>query len=333
MESSSFKTSKLRKRRYFVGGSDARIIMGNNEAALIRLWREKRGEIEPEDLSGNLVVQLGVATEDLNRRWYEANTGQVVTDIQKRVHHPALRWMGATLDGRIEGDAVFEAKFMLPWSFSEEAAAEKYMPQLQHNMWVVAARSAVLSVITGGGKWVEIVAHADPLYQHLIVTAERKFWHCVESGEQPTLFGVEPPRARLEAVRIVDMTASNAWAEFAAIFTRTRAAHLEHEQAKAELKMICGRQPSDPHHLRFAQCRALGRKVSDEFTVPLCRTHHREIHRSDNEGSWWHNMGIDPLAAARGLWLETHPLARAKATAASDEAATTFHATHAAPQR
>jgi predicted phage-related endonuclease len=167
----------------------------------------------------------------------------VVTDIQKRVRHPALRWMGATLDGRIAGsDAVFEAKFMLPWSFSEEVVAEKYMPQLQHNMWVVAARSAVLSVITGGGKWVEIVAHADPLFQHLIVTAERKFWRCVESGEQPTLFGVEPPRARLEAVRIVDMTASNAWAEFAAVFTRTRAAHLEHEQAKVELK---GLMPED----------------------------------------------------------------------------------------
>jgi len=222
-------------RRGFIGGSDARIIMGSDEAALLRLWREKRGEIEPEDLSGNLVVQLGLATEELNRCWYEANTGQVVTDVQKRVRHPALRWMGATLDGRIEGsDAVFEAKFMLPWSFSEEAAAEKYMPQLQHNMWVVAARSAVLSVITGGGKWVEILAHADPLYQHLIVTAERKFWRCVESGEQPQLFGVEPPKPRLEAVRIVDMTASNAWAEFAAIFSQTRAAHLEHEQAKAE---------------------------------------------------------------------------------------------------
>jgi predicted phage-related endonuclease len=72
---------------------------------------------------------------------------------------------------------------MLPWSFSEEAAAEKYASQLQHNMWVVAARTAVLSVITGGGKWVEIKTHADPLYQHLIVTAERKFWRCVESGE------------------------------------------------------------------------------------------------------------------------------------------------------
>jgi len=232
-------SSQTERRRDFIGGSDARIVMGNDEAALIRLWREKRGEIEPEDLSGNLVVQLGLATEELNRSWYEANTGQVITDIQKKVRHPALRWMGATLDGRIEGsDAVFEAKFMLPWSFSEEAAAEKYMPQLQHNMWVMAVRTAVLSVITGGGKWVKILVHADPLYQHLIVTAERKFWRCVESGEQPELFGVEPPKPRLEAVRVVDMASSNAWAEFATIFTQTHQAHLDHEQAKAELKSL-----------------------------------------------------------------------------------------------
>src|SRR5271157_182192 len=237
--SDSTRAIKPTKRRYFVGGSDARIIMGDDEAALIRLCREKRGEVEPEDLSGNLLVHLGLATEDLNRRWYEANTGQVVIDVQRKIRHPVLRWMGATLDGRVQGsDAVFEAKFMLPWSFSEEGAAEKYMPQLQHNMWCVAARTAVLSVITGGGKWVEILAHADPLYQHLIVTAERKFWRCVESGEQPRLFGVEPPKPRLEAVRIVDMSASNAWAEFAAVFARTREAHLEHEQAKAELKSL-----------------------------------------------------------------------------------------------
>jgi predicted phage-related endonuclease len=230
-------------RRKFIGGSDARIIMGEDEAALLRLWREKRGEVAPEDLSGNLVVQLGLATEELNRRWYEGNTGQVITDVQRQVRHPTVRWMGATLDGRVEATgAVFEAKFMLPWSFSEEAAAEKYMPQLQHNMWVVAARSAVLSVITGGGKWVEITTHADPLYQHLVVTAERKFWRCVESGEPPRLFGVEPPRPRIEAVRIVDMSASNSWAECAAVFRTTRGAFLEHEKAKAELK---GLMPED----------------------------------------------------------------------------------------
>ena len=91
----------------------------------IRLWREKRGEVEPEDLSGNLIVQLGRVTEDLNRRWYELNTGQVIKDVQRQVRHPVIRWMAATLDGRVEGSgAVFEAKFMLPWSFSEEAAAK-----------------------------------------------------------------------------------------------------------------------------------------------------------------------------------------------------------------
>jgi hypothetical protein len=112
------------------------------------------------------------------------------------------------------------------------------MAQLQHNMWVIASRSAVLSIITGGGKWVEITIHADPLYQHLLLTAEKKFWRCVQNGETPRLFGVEPPRPRLEAVRIVDMTASNSWAEFAATFRRTRSAHQDHEGAKAELKKL-----------------------------------------------------------------------------------------------
>ena len=230
---------KAADRRHFIGGSDARIIMGDDEGALLRLWREKRGEIEPEDLSGNLVVQLGLATEELNRRWYLANTGQLLTDVQRQIRHPALRWMAATLDGRVEATgAVFEAKFMLPWAFSEEAAAEKYMPQLQHNMWVVAAGSAVLSVITGGGKWVEITTNADPLYQHLIVTAERKFWRCVESGEPPCLFGIEPPKPRIEAVRIVDMSDSNSWAEFANLFRNTRQAFLDHERSRAELKAL-----------------------------------------------------------------------------------------------
>jgi predicted phage-related endonuclease len=102
------KAHKTMDRRYFVGGSDARIIMGDDEVALLRLWREKRGEIEPYDLSGNLIVQLGLATEDLNRRWYQANTGQVLTDIQRKIRHPVLRWMAATLDGRVpETGAVF----------------------------------------------------------------------------------------------------------------------------------------------------------------------------------------------------------------------------------
>ena len=179
--------------------------------------------------------------------------------------------MAATLDGRVEGsDAVFEAKFMLPWSFSEEAAAEKYMPQLQHNMWVVAARTAVLSVITGGGKWVEITIAADCLYQHLLLTAEKKFWRCVEKGEPPRLFGAEPPRPRIEAVRIVDMSTSNAWADFAAIFSRTQPAYLEHEKAKAELKSLV---PEDAQQAIGHGVRAR-RSKSGAITFELLKAEH-----------------------------------------------------------
>jgi hypothetical protein len=195
--------------------------------------------VEPEDLSDNLIVQLGTVTEDLNRRWYERNTGHAIKQVQRRMQHPVHKWMAATLDGLVDpGGAVFEAKFMLPWTFSEEAAAEKHMAQLQHNMWVTASRTAVLSIITGGGKWVEMTISADPLYQHLLITAEKKFWRCVESGEPPCLFGVETPRPRVEAVRMVDMSSSNSWAEFAIVFCQTRAAYLEHDAARAELKKL-----------------------------------------------------------------------------------------------
>src|SRR3984957_16299275 len=107
-------------RRSFVGGSDARIIMGNDGDRLHRLWREKRGEVGPEALSGGLLVQLGPRREQLNRNWYERNTGHLVADVQRRAFHKIHKWMAATLDGKVtETGAVFEAKFMLPWSFSE----------------------------------------------------------------------------------------------------------------------------------------------------------------------------------------------------------------------
>src|SRR5580658_7378702 len=186
--------------------------MSPDESALIRLWKEKRGKTEP---------------------------GRAVTDIQRWVRHPVHRYLAATLDGFVNDlDAVFEAKFMLPWSFSEEAAAEKHMAQLQHNMWVTNARSSALSIITGGGKWIEMTIPADALYQHFLVTAERRFWRCVQTGDTPRPYGVEPPRPRVEAVRIVDMSESNSWAEFAGLFCASRSAFLDHERAKSELKAL-----------------------------------------------------------------------------------------------
>lgn len=226
-------------RRQFIGGSDARIIMGKNEKALIRLWKEKRGETAPPDLSAVLIVQLGLVTEDLNRRWYELNSGHQISSVQRHAVHKTIPWMAATLDGLVkETGAVFEAKFMLPWSFSEEGAAEKHMAQLQHNMLVAGTTKSVLSIINGGGKWVELSIEADPIYQTILIAAEKAFWRAVKTGESPALFDCEPPKPRIQAVRVVDMNASNSWAEFAGLFRETQGAHTDHERAKAELKAL-----------------------------------------------------------------------------------------------
>ena len=197
---------------------------------------------EPEDLSGNLIVQLGLATEKLNRRWYQANTGRVITDVTVA---PAS---GPQMDGGNPRRAGGRRRGVRSPSSCCRGRSPKRRPlrstcrSCSTICGSLRRGPSVLSVITGGGKWVEIKVHADPLYQHLIVTAERKFWRCVESGEPPALFGVEPPKPRIAAVRIVDMSSSNAWAEFAEVFARTRSAHLEHEQAKEELK---GLMPED----------------------------------------------------------------------------------------
>jgi predicted phage-related endonuclease len=208
----------------------------------------------PVDLSGVLVVQLGVVTEDLNRRWYELNSGHRISDIQRHATHQTMPWMAATLDGLVkETGAVFEAKFMLPWSFSEEAAAEKHMAQLQHNMLVAGTKKSVLSIINGGGKWIELSIEADPIYQTILIAGEKAFWRAIKTGETPSLFDCEPPKPRIEAVRIVDMNASNSWAEFAGLFCQTQQAHADHERAKSELRTL---MPEDAKEARGHGIRA-----------------------------------------------------------------------------
>jgi predicted phage-related endonuclease len=238
---SIFDSTSITKhhRRHFIGGSDARIIMGKDEKALHRLWCEKRGEAAAVDLSAVLIVQLGLVTEELNRRWYELNSGHQVSDVQRHAVHRTIPYMAATLDGLVkETGAVFEAKFMLPWSFSEEGAAEKHMAQLQHNMLVAGTKKSVLSIINGGGKWVELSIDADPIYQTILIAVEKAFWRAVKTGETPALFDCEPPKPRIEAVRVVDMNTSNSWAEFAGLFCQTQQAHADHERSKNELKSL-----------------------------------------------------------------------------------------------
>jgi hypothetical protein len=142
-----------------------------------------------------------------------------------------------------------------------------------------------------------------------------------------TMFGIEPAggsarqqgetrdrrrhQRRKRRASVVDKTVL-------AVPTQRRVRDREHVKSVAkQVCLVCGRQPADAHHLRFAQSPALGRKVSDEFTVPLCRGHHREVHRCGDEAVWWEKIGIDPTAVARVLWLRTHPLPSAKGQSGS----------------
>ncbi len=430
---------------------------------LIRLWREKRGEVAPEDLSNNLIVQLGMVTEDLNRRWYESNTGQAIKDVQRHVRHPVLNWMGATLDGLVEpSGAVFEAKFMLPWTFSEDrtfryaslssgldivrkclgqheiatvqtttidnaAGLIRLTTTLAHSSgewissdWPVcpiseinaphrmgaaltyARRYALFTLVGIAGEddldapdlpTLKVNETADAAHNHgsevnrTIVAAgdatgrnpvrpsqskqtlnidasaaarkqiltelagleagdDLDRWtfrslptknmltaadaRLVEEAFQAKLSGHERvgmiPSLPVSAVEMRDekglqpigQNSPSERIEVARIDkSQLTIAELRRVRDKVHLRfvakqpcLICGRQPCDAHHLRFAQSRGLGLKVSDEFTVPLCRGHHREVHRASLEENWWSRLGIDATGIARKLWIETHPLRR-----------------------
>jgi hypothetical protein len=276
-------------RRAFIGGSDARIIMGDDEGALLRLWREKRGEVEPEDLSGNLIVQLGLITEPLNRQWYERNSGQRVKDVQRRVDHPVIRWMAATLDGLVEGTGAVFAKAELKGLMPEDAKEA-----IGHGIRAKRSKSGAVSFDV-------LSVEAAPASEVLAQVVE------ADSG-----LDTDHPRMGSGEVNNPDSDVGGGIDKSAlAISEPRRYRDKEHRKfVSAQACLVCGRQPSDPDHLRFAQPRALGRKVSDEFTVPLCRIHHREVHRGSDEATWWNRFSIDPYPylVAAALWAQTRPV-------------------------
>jgi hypothetical protein len=301
----------------FLDGSDATIVMGTDESALLRLWSEKRRDVEPLQLSCGLTTQIRAATTNLNRRCYELNSGNRVTVVRKRFRHRESTWMSATLDGVVESTgAIFEATFLPTWSIVEQKGPDAYLPKLQHKMLVAGRSKSVLSVITGDGKWLGLTIDADPVYQTALIAAEKAFWRSVQTGTPPRLFGIAPRRIRIEGMRVVDMSGAVPRTELdanhaidksvLAIAVPRRWRDKNHLKfVAAQPCMVCGRRPCDAHHLRFAQLRALGRKVSDEFTVPLCRTHHRAVHHSGSEERWWREARVDPLGVAQRLWRQS----------------------------
>jgi predicted phage-related endonuclease len=237
-------TSLDRDRRLNgLGGSDANIIMSGDDEKVYRLWQEKRGEIEPEDLSGILPVVMGQWTEELNRYWFKLQTGYPVTRAGEHRISDRHGFLMLTLDGIAQtpnGDAVFEAKHVNPFNYSIDKVAEKYMPQLQHGMMVTGHDRAVLSVFAGNLKWEWKEVDADDFYQAALLERETAFWEAVQSGELPVKFDTVEAPQQGRVLRTVDMTGSNEWGSLAQGWRDTKDAAKANEQAAKGLKDMIG---------------------------------------------------------------------------------------------
>jgi predicted phage-related endonuclease len=232
-------------RRDALGGSDANTIMGGDEKKLLRLWREKRGEAEPEDLSDILAVQMGSFTEPFNAAWFEKNTGYRVIGSGKLVKHATIAHMRATLDGEVVENfgtddetelGVFEAKHCGTRSTDAEIFA-RYVPQLTHNCLCAGFERAFLSVFKGNGDWVMFEYELDDAYAERLIAAEAVFWDCVRTGKPPC--SVEPePTPKPVGVVEYSMQGNNEWASHCADYIETELAADRHELARKSLKAL-----------------------------------------------------------------------------------------------
>lgn len=229
--------SERAKRAQGIGGSDANVILSGDPQRVLRLWREKRGDAEPEDLSASLAVMLGCWTEPFNRQWYERICGDRVTRPGETYICRRHEWRRCTLDGVIENrGAVWEAKHTSAFAKSEEVL-ERYMPQLQHNMAVVGAEKAVLSVIFGNHKLEIFEVAADWLYQLELLEAEEEFWTCVLTGKEPVAVDPPPPPGPI-GTREVCLEGNNAWASAAFDWRQHREAAKAHSCACSVIKSL-----------------------------------------------------------------------------------------------
>lgn len=227
----------LSERRAGIGGSDANTILSGDAERIERLWREKRGEVEAEDLSLRLPVMLGCWTEAFNRQWYERDSGLLVGGVGATAICSRYAWRRCTLDGFVAAkDAVFEAKHVSAFAKPEEVL-ERYMPQLQHNMAVMGAERALLSVIFGNHKWEVFEVVSDWLYQEELLIAEARFWDCVRSGERPVPAPI-PAAPKAIGVREVCFEGNNAWAAAAGDWLENREAAKRHGSAATTLKSL-----------------------------------------------------------------------------------------------
>ena len=218
-----------------IGGSDANVILSGNPDKVLELWREKRGEGNAKCLEDILPVMLGSWTEPFNRQWFEKVSGEKVFGVGRSQACNIHSWRRCTLDGLVhDGRAVFEAKHTSAFKKPEEVL-ERYMPQLQHNMAVMKADRAYLSIIFGNHKFEILEVASDWMYQLELLDAEVSFWRCVRTGEAPAA-PLAPPPPKPVGVREVCLTGNNAWATAAADWLENKGAAKIHATACQEIK-------------------------------------------------------------------------------------------------
>ena len=241
LDSLGLSAEAIATRANYIGGSDANTIMSGDDARILSLWRQKRGEQEPDDLSDILAVQMGSFTEPFNIAWYEKQTGNEVRENGTEFYHLGHKFMRATVDGIVSdplygGRAVFEAKHVGTRNTDAEIF-DRYLPQLTHNALCADAESAVLSAFKGNGDWVMFEYDLDEAYAEALVEAEIRFWECVRTGEPPAPLP-EPPKPKPRGVVEYDMAGNNAWSVHAGIIRETQQAARDHENAKKEIKTL-----------------------------------------------------------------------------------------------
>jgi predicted phage-related endonuclease len=268
--------AQLEARSKGIGGSDAERIMAGETLAL---WEEKTGRRPPEDLTWDLPVQIGNATEPLNARWFEHETGLVVDRSPaikgSTLYHPAYKFMLCHPDGLVaEGGLVklWEAKHTTPFEAADAILARSFA-QLQHNMECGDYPEAFLSVIYGNLKWAYFRIKRDPDYIGELLDREEAFWRCVETDTPPD--GTEPAEAPVvEAVKVVDLSSNNMWPEMAAIWVENRDAAKAFKEAEAGLKALV--DPDVAFAYGTASVKVTKGKKVDFRDVTLAITRHKD---------------------------------------------------------
>ena len=248
--------SAISRRKSFVGGSDANRIMSEDAEKINDLWLIKR-DMKEDTLPRSLHLIMGSWTEDLNRQWFEQETGMTVQDAGVFTISEVHPWRSATLDGIVEKrGAIWEAKHVSAFAKSEEIL-QRYMPQLQHNMHVTAREHAILSVFYGNHRWEMTHIASDWLYQEELLEAEQRFWACVHSGETPAALP-PPPTPKAFGVKEVCFEGNNRWAAASSDWLTHATAAKLHAAAAKDLKGMVTDETSKAygHNIEVKRSRA-----------------------------------------------------------------------------